>query len=244
MPKRRRSLYRLVPAPLSRSREQIREHRAGELEPAPQRAGRSSPSCRTATGRIASTFEDFRNRARTRGGNLADGLASAGGTDGGLRELRKLGNTEAEPAGVGPPGAVDQPGGGVHLSWAAAASKADPASMAPAATKVSRTRRARRGRVHVGSHGPPCGELAADECVSERRTIPWLAEEGPSDIGHNQPYPTMVRDSHLGQRGGSRCGCPLLAGDSDAVGLPIEGCGRSSGWRPRPPPAAARRSRS
>jgi hypothetical protein len=101
MPKRRRGLYRLVSAPLSRSRERIREHRAGELEPPLSEPVALVPSCRTATGRIASTFEGVRSCARIGGGDLADGLAAlevptlcSGG-------LRKLGQTEADPAGVG-----------------------------------------------------------------------------------------------------------------------------------------------
>jgi hypothetical protein len=97
----RPSLYRLVPVALSRSREQIREHRAGRLEPAPRRAADLVPGRRTTAGGIAGTFERVRHRARTGGGDLADGLASAGGADALLRELRQLGQTEADPTGVG-----------------------------------------------------------------------------------------------------------------------------------------------
>src|SRR5512133_767775 len=82
------------------------------------------------------------------------------------------------PLELAPPGAVDQPGGGVHSSWAAAAGTADPASMA-AAAKVSRIRRARRERFRWVLMGPPCGELAANRYLSERRTFPWSVEEDP-----------------------------------------------------------------
>ena len=82
------------------------------------------------------------------------------------------------PLELAPPGAVDQPGGGVHSSWAAAG-KAEPASIAPAAAKVSRASRARRVRFAWVLIDPPCGELAADRYLCERRTLLWSVEEGP-----------------------------------------------------------------
>jgi hypothetical protein len=94
-------LYRLIPRCYGASREQIREHRAGTLEPALGEPAELVPGPRTTAGQIAGTFERVRHRARTRGGDLADGLASAGGADALLRELRQLRQTEADPAGVG-----------------------------------------------------------------------------------------------------------------------------------------------
>jgi len=69
------SLSSLVLVSLSRSREQTRKHRREWLEPVPRRPSGLAPSCRTATGRMASAFQRVRHRARIGGGELADGLA-------------------------------------------------------------------------------------------------------------------------------------------------------------------------
>jgi hypothetical protein len=64
------------------------------------------PSGRTAAGGVGG--------ASTGGGDLADGLASAGVANADLPELGKVGQAEADPFELAPPGAVDRPGGGDH----------------------------------------------------------------------------------------------------------------------------------
>jgi hypothetical protein len=130
------------------------------------------PGRRTAAGGIAGTFERVGNRARTGGGDLADGLAGAGGTDALLRELRQLGQTEADPVGVsaargGRPARWRRPlilGGGRRHGRP---------SQHGCCGEAEQDTPGSAGTVRVGSHGPPLRR-------TRRRSIPAREAHAPT----------------------------------------------------------------
>jgi hypothetical protein len=137
---------------------------------------------------------------------------------------------KSTPLELAPPGAVDQPGGGVHSSWAAAAGTADPASMA-AAAKVSRTRRARRERF--------TWVLKASAKCRSVGFIPQRVQSLPSRprSRHRARRPTPCRRR-------PRCLRTRTPGAAEAPGCSLPGVA-SGGWitPPRTGAGGARRTR-
>jgi hypothetical protein len=170
-------------APLSGFREQIREHRVGRLEPAPRRAERSGPQLRTAAGRVASAFEGVRRQA---GPEVASWWMASPALE--VPTLAS-GNCASWTDRSRPHWSWRRPAQSTRrrgpLILGRAARKADPASMAAAAAKVSRTRWACCGRFAwvlmdplVAIRGRPTSEPCSGSCKGNSRPLRGILSIG------------------------------------------------------------------